>query len=552
VDDHQDETSVKAGQVLPPGELSDRLSRRWTAPLGVIDVRHPQQRYASTAGWVTQRLPLFNELIARYGIADRSPVGGQELVIGHRLPEQMAAPSYASRSFSPTSGHQSDSGMRTEPLADSPVGNLSSGKVRVSRKPAPLSPTPGLAPSLARSSAEGSANSPADLQQISRDSLPNDARSAESPDEVSNKPLKLEPTDRSFRVRILPSSRQSSETIARQVSPSPLTLQKKPADRMKGEGKQPAPGRPSEHTTSQVAVPESARPNVSGAPASANQSDALVPPVMGMRLDEKAPETHTRPPIHEAQSEIANALGAVQTPDQTFDSLRAGQLILRKVATDKSDESHPFNESWPSAFAPITPQEPAARPAQERTSGKLKHASTESEGTKVSRSVAERPGSLPLAKLQSPPPVIQRKSSSDPSDKEPSSLASSQPSRYEQWFDRQATQQQAAGAGQNHQPLAVKEIRDNPSLSLRPNFVWRKSASQSAAAERLPGLSGSAPAIARQVNSSTGSTPSESSSIVAPPPATEQTSGGVNVGAIIQEVIRVISRNLEVERERRG
>ncbi len=48
------------------GSLPERLAQRGSEPLGVIDVRLPQQHYARMAGWFGQRLPLLNQLLTRY------------------------------------------------------------------------------------------------------------------------------------------------------------------------------------------------------------------------------------------------------------------------------------------------------------------------------------------------------------------------------------------------------------------------------------------------------------------------------------------------------
>ncbi len=54
-----------ATSVLAEG-LAGRLAQRGSKPLGVIDVRQPQQLYTRAAGWFGQRLPLLNQLLTRY------------------------------------------------------------------------------------------------------------------------------------------------------------------------------------------------------------------------------------------------------------------------------------------------------------------------------------------------------------------------------------------------------------------------------------------------------------------------------------------------------
>lgn len=147
--------------------------------------------------------------------------------------------------------------------------------------------------------------------------------------------------------------------------------------------------------------------------------------------------------------------------------------------------------------------------------------------------------SLPLIKPLGPAPHIQRQAQSGQAYKEMISTVSERSSQYEQ---------ESAAGKQNAQPVVIREMRDNTTAP--SSLVWRKSARQTTA-EPAPKLTASTALIARQIDSSTVSrTPSRGNEIVAPQPT--QSGGRINMGKIIQEVIRAISRNIEVERERRG
>jgi hypothetical protein len=61
-------------------ELTERLLQRATAPLGVIDVRQPQQHYARTAGWIAQRFALLDRWKTRYGSDEEASGAGASLV----------------------------------------------------------------------------------------------------------------------------------------------------------------------------------------------------------------------------------------------------------------------------------------------------------------------------------------------------------------------------------------------------------------------------------------------------------------------------------------
>jgi hypothetical protein len=55
--------------------LVQRLDRRRTEPIGVIDVRHPQAHYARIAGWIAERFPLLIELAQRHGSSEQDGPG---------------------------------------------------------------------------------------------------------------------------------------------------------------------------------------------------------------------------------------------------------------------------------------------------------------------------------------------------------------------------------------------------------------------------------------------------------------------------------------------
>jgi hypothetical protein len=63
-------------------ELADRLLRRATAPIGVIDVRHPLQLHARTAGWVAEKFGLLAEFNHRYGADQSAAAASQNMPLG--------------------------------------------------------------------------------------------------------------------------------------------------------------------------------------------------------------------------------------------------------------------------------------------------------------------------------------------------------------------------------------------------------------------------------------------------------------------------------------
>jgi hypothetical protein len=73
----------------PRLELGQHLMRRRTEPLGVIDVRQPEQHYARTAGWIAQRFALLEHWKTRYG-SDEDPSTANAGMVFAALPPLVA------------------------------------------------------------------------------------------------------------------------------------------------------------------------------------------------------------------------------------------------------------------------------------------------------------------------------------------------------------------------------------------------------------------------------------------------------------------------------
>jgi hypothetical protein len=67
-----------------PSPLIERLLRRRTEPIGIIDVRHAQAHYARIAGWIAARFPLLAELAARHGLSGEGKAGAAEFIYAGR------------------------------------------------------------------------------------------------------------------------------------------------------------------------------------------------------------------------------------------------------------------------------------------------------------------------------------------------------------------------------------------------------------------------------------------------------------------------------------
>src|SRR5712692_5443472 len=78
--DSATQVDTDAGEADPSTGLVERLLRRRTEPLGVIDVRQPQQQYERTAGWVAQRFALLDHWKTRYGSDEDAAAANASLV----------------------------------------------------------------------------------------------------------------------------------------------------------------------------------------------------------------------------------------------------------------------------------------------------------------------------------------------------------------------------------------------------------------------------------------------------------------------------------------
>lgn len=140
-----------AGEATLPTELAKRLLRRRTEPLGLIDVRQPQQHYARTAGWVAQRFALLDHWKTRYGSDEDASAANAGLVFA--MPGQpIAEPSRVLAS--PTQlARVATQGVASQPSSASVAPSSPPEQFRVRRR----SPPPADADKVASNSSDGSA-----------------------------------------------------------------------------------------------------------------------------------------------------------------------------------------------------------------------------------------------------------------------------------------------------------------------------------------------------------------------------------------------------------
>ncbi len=80
MNDYSTQSDAVESERPPNLALAERLLRRHAEPVGVIDVRRPQQLHARTAGWVARRFALLDHWRTRYGGDEQAPSANGEMV----------------------------------------------------------------------------------------------------------------------------------------------------------------------------------------------------------------------------------------------------------------------------------------------------------------------------------------------------------------------------------------------------------------------------------------------------------------------------------------
>src|SRR6185503_5999768 len=93
--------SPKQSDNLFVSDLNERLLRRATEPMGVIDVRYGQQKYFRIARWLADRHALFTHLMNRYRVEEASAYGEHPFAIQRTLDQSGNLFSTTMPAFSP-------------------------------------------------------------------------------------------------------------------------------------------------------------------------------------------------------------------------------------------------------------------------------------------------------------------------------------------------------------------------------------------------------------------------------------------------------------------
>ncbi|MEN3334217.1 MAG: hypothetical protein V7641_3582 [Blastocatellia bacterium] len=498
--DSAEEADGQLGDLTQNG-MSERLWQRAVEPAGVIDVRYAQQKYFSILRWLGERTALLDHLKNRYRI-EEALANGEHLFAAHELSSQpVNIFSTTIQSFSPAAQAQSESTSPDAPQDQAGWSGRPSGLAEV------------LAAHGSKPTVEPEAS-----------------------------------VERKFRI----SRRPPAMLLKSDAASSVRQPQAAPAHQSQAASSTQPP--PDDASSAQPARPDTASPRPWA--DSATEKAPRGSRVNEGRVTDQAAQDFifqksvvTRPQVAEAAEAIENKSTSVQRkpPVATVSSEPEG-AASRSVQQDAREVVSVQSPGSPAASSLPLVKPLAASPDRE---------------TPIAQSQNES--------VVSPLPIV--KAAATPMNVE-SPLLSRSPQPARESPSAEAVTQKPAGITQSSNPVAVvaPEIRGDSSNLQRPEIVWRKPPDDSRAAHFNAQEAGtSAQASPVQTGTSAQAIPVQfshvaSASVAQPggqsgaaarvqtqrePVQVEQLSPQV-IRVISERVIRAITLDLKLERERRG
>ena len=559
--------------------LAERLLRRATEPVGMIDSSHPRNLHARVSGWLAQRFGLLDHWRTRYAVED-SRADGESLIFK----------SAATRSFGETAGGLTDAApiaraasSPASPLKVSDAGSndaaSSTTLLRVSRRAAhPMRQVrpQGVAIIQAKAAGHGERQETASSSEnkTTTSSKPSPARSQNISGEphvaeiipaqvLSSPPLIMrEVEDGSVTAKsaspvthqllserttitgsLQPSSlRQRLEAMRpmRQVRPQGVAIiQTKAAGH--GERQETASSSGDRTTTSSEPSPLRSQ-NISGEPRVAEITPAQVlsaPPLMMREVEDGSVTAKSASPV-------------------------ARQLLSEHTTNAGSSQPSPLRQQLETISRDREPPPPAARTAGRTPLPVAGQTSAQRGGTGAEIARANDVAA-PQRKAEASSGSVSGAMTEDanPLAPTPLTLRSIQRQPAEIHISRKISVE--ADSTNKARSLVAKEVGAVPAQTANAQIIWRKDTSDEtgptvsgiSAATPLPlkrASSPNLPVIARQPESRSVSTISSSLSIN----ETDMTASlaernvEVDLPRLAEQVSRILARQLAVERERRG
>jgi hypothetical protein len=590
--------------------LCERLFRRYSEPIGIINVREAERLYERIIGWVAGRYALLEQLMSRYRMDDLSG-DGQPFVLeqsfweminasstpapGGVLPSQTVSLPPLSRSISPAAPTSTLIKTSVAPPMDSSnePSPSASTKFRVSRRPLPVSTmdqaddwqsggdTILKAAEAAHKPAASQSQTETRELRADTSSLPLQPSSlhqqmdAGHETEVTNLPLADAARPMSVNQ---PPTRQPMEAPQADAAASPPAKQTAVAREIASRlADVISPPEPPQLELAQSSPPQARPPAGASRDASERIADAAheaegsgpssVDAVRPVRVDQATTEPPVESPAAEATQSAEEARSVKETPS-------AKQPAVAREIISKSAEVIPSPDPLLLKDDSATQQmnEPQSIPAIQSDRAMENHSPTVAAEIPLAPPDAVKPDNEEPLQFRTPVSLqassaLQRtveinRSTRQAESGEPIDMAlPSSPAQTAQSDAASAPsrlQESSSNAAQSVPPMAI-EMRREPVHSQPVDFIWREG--DDAAAEiALRQSGGSAPPIAYGFDSSIATPFSSPPAQRATQPLTQEQSNQVNlekipdhvINSISQQVIRALSRILIVERERKG
>jgi hypothetical protein len=524
------------GEDALPIELTSRLMRRRTEPLGTIDVRHPRQLYERTAGWVARRFALLDRWKTRYG-SDEGSGSAQANLVFNSLGRTSAEPGamFTSQAQLPREMKQVKA---PQSIMASQVSPPSPELFQVRRHGGPrISPSQTATPPQAeQTEAEQRSRQSADSPVVKTDAP---ASAVNAPSSVASNETKVSRTVDVTPVagpENLPHPRSAEITETAQGSnENPVyTLRRSPRRGVESEIQDPDPGGAEKNLAQKTGDYPLAR---HGAPAPPKMSEEQTPAgnqEIAQPLDNPPPTAAVGPVRVMPLSRPVNA-GEVSSAPAPLVQRRLNEADASPTKVARARELTATERSLPSKQ--ISSANPSTGIQRELPSPTTAEGATSRITTPAAQGGIEPgTGASPVATNSAPSlPLLQRQSAP------------------------------GAGRGANRQTAppdetaATPEIRVGPSVAPKPPLVWRASAAGTGGggddrSESPPSnVTTGKTKVARQTGAveSTPAPDAESATrtVTAPtaPPVKHP-----DVVQLAEQVSRILARQLAVECERRG
>jgi hypothetical protein len=523
--------NAEVDRSLQSSELAQRLRRRLVESPGVINLRQlPTQHTQNTVSNIIQRSTLPDRVQSRYD----SPGIFQPEAIAHLFQRSriegfssLDAPLSSPTGTSPLSGGTIQRSTRGtgdwefSPASSAPPTSpaLSSGTFRVSRQQSPAIGSAGALGAIARHPIEASpveAGSATPHTQGSAESTPSGevTGSTAMSDSIATPPPSSEP---SVRVRVQHPSRTNA-SLQRLSNPQ---IDRRDAP-METSGAFIQFHAPPNLPLQQVSL-KSDRPM----PSTANTASTEV----AIQAGNPIPEATVTPPV-----------AIVHRQPESPSLMRVSRRLDLKASLDSPTKSVslPSIPPNPENVVPAQSVVPTPLTPMPLIIARVPMAQESAESTDASPTLEQPQSSLPIRvpATPSPPLLLQR-----------------QP---QEGFTLNSGARASATASDNSQPTVFATMPSSGTPLPQPEIVWRKPAPELAAAALPVRETSVNTAIARQVLSepSPGVEAVSATPAIATPAAPETTPAGgtsnLDIQQLAQQVSRILTRQLTVERERRG